>query len=144
MELFSKPEILWLIAGILLLLLEFVIPGVLVVFFGFGAMVTALLTYFTGMGICWQIFSFIFFSLVFLLLLRKKFMKLLAGTSDIDPDEEFVGHKGVAETDLPVSGFGKVAFRGTMWNAMAETPVAKGQRVVITGKDGITLFVKPE
>lgn len=144
MDLFSKPEIVWLLAGILLLLLEFAIPGVLVVFFGFGALLTALLTYLTGMGICWQFLSFTFFSLLFLFLLRKKVMTLLSGNTGIDPDEEFVGHNGIAETDLPALKVGRVEFRGTQWNAISETTISKGQRFTITEKDGLTLKVKPE
>ena len=144
MELFSKPEIIWLIAGILLLLLEFAIPGILVIFFGFGALVTALLTYLTGMCLSLQFVSFIFFSLLFLFLLRKKLMTALSGSGDVDPDEEFVGRKAIAETDLPAGGVGRIVFKGTQWNAISETPVEKGHQVVITGKDGITLLVKPD
>lgn len=144
MELFSKPEIIWLIAGILLLLLEFAIPGILVVFFGIGALITALLTYLTGMGLCLQFVSFIFFSLLFLFLLRKKLMAVLSGSGGMDPDEEFIGRQATAETDLPAGGTGKIVFKGTLWNAKSETLVEKGNRVVITGKDGITLLVKPD
>lgn len=144
MELFSKPEIIWLIAGVLLLLLEFAIPGILVIFFGFGALVTALLTYLTGMCLGLQVVSFIFFSLLSLFLLRKKLMSVLSGSGGVDPDEEFVGRKAVAETDLPAGGTGKVVFKGTQWNAISEFSVEKGHQVVITGKEGITLLVKPE
>lgn len=144
MELFSKPEIIWLIAGILLLLLEFAIPGILVIFFGFGALITALLTYLTGMNVCLQFISFISFSLLFLFLLRKKLMSVLSGSGGVDPDEEFVGRKAIAETDLPAGGTGKVVFKGTQWNAISESPIEKGRQVVITGKEGITLLVKSE
>jgi len=144
MDLQSKPEVIWLIAGILLLLLEFATPGLLVVFFGLGALVTALLTYLTDMGIILQVISFVFFSLVFLFLLRPKFMSLLAGTSESDPEEEFVGHTAVAEVDIPPHQVERVEFRGTKWNAISEKAIAKGDRFVITGLDGLTLKIKPQ
>ncbi len=144
MDIINNPEIIWLIAGILLLLLEFAVPGILIVFFGFGALITALLTFLTGMGIGFQLLSFTFFSLLFLVLLRKKFMKILTGSTQIDPDEEFIGRKGVAETDIKTSETGRVFFRGTRWDAISDTPVSKGQRVTILNKDGLTLIVKPD
>lgn len=144
MDLFNKPEIIWLIAGILLLLLEFAIPGVLVVFFGFGALLTALLTLITGMGVWLQFLSFAVFSLIFLFLLRKKLMNILSGSNVLDPDDEFIGKKGIAEADIPSSQVGRIVFRGTQWNAISETPITKGQRVTIIGKEGITFMVKPD
>jgi len=143
MDIFSNPEIIWLIAGILLLLLEFAIPGVLVIFFSFGALVTALLTYLTGMSAWMQFFSFVIFSVLFLFLLRKRFLSLMTGSKDIDPDEEFVGHKGVAENDIPASQIVRVEFRGTQWSAISEISILKGQRFIITGIDGLTLKIKP-
>jgi inner membrane protein len=35
------PEILWLVAGVLLVLAEFFAPGVIIVFFGVGAIITS-------------------------------------------------------------------------------------------------------
>jgi len=35
-ELFSKPEIIWFFIGLLLALLEFGIPGLIILFFGIG------------------------------------------------------------------------------------------------------------
>jgi membrane protein implicated in regulation of membrane protease activity len=143
MDFFAKPEIIWLIAGILLLLLEFAIPGVLVIFFGFGALVTALLTYLTGMCAWMQFISFVIFSMLFVFLLRNKFLSMLSGNKDVDPEEEFVGYKGTVGSDMPASQIVRIDFRGTQWNAISETPIAKGQRFVIIGKDGLTLKIKP-
>ena len=143
MDVFAKPEIIWLIAGILLLLLEFAMPGVLVIFFGFGALATALLTYLTGMCAWMQFFSFVIFSLLFLFLLRKKFLSMLSGSNEADPDDEFLGQKGVADNDIPASQIVRVEFRGTQWSAVSEIPISKGQRFIITGTDNLTLKIKP-
>ena len=40
-----SPEIIWAIFGVILFVLEFLIPGVVISFFGLGAMITALTTY---------------------------------------------------------------------------------------------------
>ena len=38
----SRPELMWFILGLILFLLELVIPGFFIFFFGLGAWVTAL------------------------------------------------------------------------------------------------------
>ena len=42
-SIFSKPELVWFIAGLGLFLLELVLPGFVIFFFGIGAWVTALI-----------------------------------------------------------------------------------------------------
>ena len=39
------PEILWLVAGVLLILAEFFAPGVIIVFCGVGALITSITTW---------------------------------------------------------------------------------------------------
>ena len=38
---FLKPELIWFLIGLVLLLMEFAIPGLVVLFFGIGAWVVA-------------------------------------------------------------------------------------------------------
>ncbi len=40
-----KPEIVWLIIGVILVIMEFAVPGVILVFFGVGAILTAILAW---------------------------------------------------------------------------------------------------
>ena len=39
---FMKPEIIWVLVGLLLLLMEFAVPGLIIFFFGLGAWVVGL------------------------------------------------------------------------------------------------------
>ncbi len=54
--------------------------------------------------------------------------------------EGLVGETGVARTD--VSAEGKVFLHGELWNARSEEPIGKGEKVVVTGVDGLELIVK--
>ena len=63
-ELFSKPEIIWFFIGLLLALLEFGIPGLIILFFGIGAWVTALSCMLFDVGLNGQIIIFIISSLL--------------------------------------------------------------------------------
>ena len=53
----------------------------------------------------------------------------------------FVGEEAVAIDRLDRNGY--VLFQGEYWQAEAEETVEKGENVVITGKDGAILSVKP-
>jgi len=65
--------------------------------------------------------------------------------------EELYGHRmaaagtagrlGTARTDLAPRG--KVFVRGELWDAVAEHPVAAGERVEVVEADGLTLYVRP-
>lgn len=56
--------------------------------------------------------------------------------------ESMVG--GHAEVQHDFDGRGLVWAFGEQWNARCPEPVRKGNRVIITGVDGITLIVKPD
>jgi membrane-bound serine protease (ClpP class) len=55
--------------------------------------------------------------------------------------EEMLAAVGVAEEDF--DGRGHVRVHSETWNARAEQPVRKGQRVKVTGLDGLVLTVRP-
>ncbi|HVN21141.1 MAG TPA: nodulation protein NfeD [Dongiaceae bacterium] len=56
-------------------------------------------------------------------------------------EQGLVGETGVAQTAL--SPEGKVFVHGELWNAVAPTPLAIGQMVVVRRIDGLTLYVEP-
>lgn len=55
--------------------------------------------------------------------------------------EELVGAAGTALEDF--DGEGHVYIHSERWNAIAESPVRANQDVVVTGRDGLTLKVRP-
>lgn len=55
--------------------------------------------------------------------------------------EGMVTERGRAWTDLAPSG--KVFVHGEIWDAVSDTPVEKGQPVVVVAVDGMTLQVRP-
>ena len=59
----SDPAVIWFLVGLGLLLLELVLPGLVILFFGVGAWVTALVCAFTDISLNWQILIFLVASL---------------------------------------------------------------------------------
>ena len=144
MDILSDPAVIWFLVGLGLLLLELAIPGLVILFFGAGAWVTALVCAFTNINLNLQILIFLVASLLGLVLLRKYLKKRFFGRTDKEIDdqlEEFIGRKGKAIDDFK-DGSGQIEFKGTRWSARSDDPVAKGDRVLITSKDSLTLNVK--
>ncbi len=141
------PEVMWFFMGLVLILLEFGIPGVITIFFGIGAWMVALLCLIFDIPLGLQIMIFIVGSIVPLVLLRKWFKKLLEGRSsvgpvDLDELEEFLGKRAVVTEDIAPERRGRVEFRGSTWKAEAYENIAVGTTVEIVDKNNITLIVK--
>jgi membrane protein implicated in regulation of membrane protease activity len=145
MEILSDPAVIWFLIGLGLLLLELILPGLVILFFGVGAWVTALVCALTDLKLNMQILIFLIASLLGLVLLRKYIKKRFFGKKDQETQdqlEEFIGHRARAVEEFR-DGTGKVEFRGTQWTARCEEPVSKGTWVTILRKESLTLFVKP-
>jgi membrane protein implicated in regulation of membrane protease activity len=144
MDILSDPAVIWFLAGLGLLLLELVLPGLVILFFGAGAWVTALVCAFTNINLNVQILIFLVASLLGLVLLRKYLKKRFFNRSEEeikDQLEEFIGRKARAIADFK-DGAGKVEFKGTQWSARCSEPVLKGDWVLIKSKDSLTFNVE--
>ena len=144
-EIFSRPEVFWFVIGLVFLVLEFIIPGFFIFFFGLGACVTGIVCLIGNPGVNLQIIIFLTVSVVSLLCLKKMMKKLLFFAGDEESkniENEFTGKNAVAITDFDDAYRGKVEFKGTSWTAEANMPVKTGQVVKIIDKDGITLKVE--
>ena len=146
-SIFSRPEIVWFIIGLVLFLLELVLPGFVIFFFGVGAWVTALLCLIANPGINLQAIVFGVTSILSLLLLRKMIQKRFFYSKEElskEVEDEFSGREGIALTELIPGRTGKVEFKGTQWKAESEIEIAEGQRVIIKKKDSFKLIVEPK
>jgi len=144
---FLKPELIWFLVGLFLLISEFVMPGLIIAFFGIGAWIVALICLLTDISLNTQLLIFIVSSVLSLLLLRKWlkgiFMGHIVSKQDIRENlDDFVGQKAVVKERIVPKAGGKVEFRGTDWAAEADVEIAEGAVVEIIGKENITLRVK--
>lgn len=145
MDILSDPAVIWFLVGLGLLLLELALPGLVILFFGAGAWVTAIVCAITDINLNWQILIFLVASLIGLVLLRKYLKKRFFGRTDKEIEdqlEEFIGKKAKAIDDFK-DGSGKVEFKGTRWSARCDKPVKKGEWVTIQSKESLIFTVKP-
>ncbi|MCL2327037.1 MAG: NfeD family protein [Bacteroidetes bacterium] len=138
-------ELFWLICGITGILLELVVPGFVLIFFGIGALITAACAYFFDINTTWQLVIFVTVSCSTLLAFRKSFKQILFNKKlkNCELDElkdEFKGKTAVVLEDFAALN-GKVEFNGTSWKAEANENFAKGDVVFIQKRENLTLIV---
>jgi len=80
--------------------------------------------------------SAVFFTAVVSLAVRAQMRKPVTGS------EGMTGERGEAVTDI--DGKGKVRVLGELWDARSDLPVRKGERVIVRGREGMTLHVQSE
>ncbi len=145
-----NPVLIWFLAGLALLIFEFTVPGVIFVFFGIGAWITALTTW-MGLTSSWtsQLLVFAISSVLMLVFLRRWFRARFFGHSSgvqdpLDNLDEFRNQVVIVTEEVGPDSGGKVEFKGADWSARCDTALPVGARAVIQSVDGITLLVRPE
>jgi membrane protein implicated in regulation of membrane protease activity len=144
---FSKPEMIWFIIGLVLFLLELVVPGFVIFFFGVGAWVTALVCLLADPGVNLQAIIFVVVSVLALLGLRKIITKKFFYSKDNRSEaveDEFTGKEAIAIGDFSPDKRGKVEFKGTQWKAESGSEIKAGQTVIIIEKESFKLIVEPK
>jgi membrane protein implicated in regulation of membrane protease activity len=135
----------WLYAGIVLIILEVMTPGLVSIFFGLAALTVALITWLVpGVPPLAQWLMFSVFSILFIALLRKTLKKTFSGTSEVTEDmfDAFSGKRATVVEFISPAKTGRVEFNGSNWTAEAEEELDVGTPVRIKFKKNLTLFVE--
>lgn len=133
----------WVIAGIVLLALELVVPGGFFLWLGISGLITGLAAMFQPIGWAWQFLLFGGLSLV-TIFAWLRYMRGRTDTSDRPLLNEraarFIGQEMLLAEPIR-GGFGRVALGDTTWR-VAGPDLAAGVRVRIVGHDGALLRVE--
>ena len=139
---------LWLGSGIFLMAVEFLVPGLVMVFVGLGSLTVVFGMHFGYIdGILQQFITFFISSIIYLLTLRflvLRFVPSVTRKENIDEDEEVIGSIVELVEDINSGEFGRVKHSGSSWQARAEgdQTILKGEQVKIIGRDNITWIVQ--
>lgn len=142
--------VLWLVAGSLLVLLEFLIPGLVVIFLGMGALLTAGVLYMGWItDSYWLVVFFALSSILMLATLRRLVVRFYPSDSErVEADEEklVIGQKATALTTITDFDFsGRIRYSGTTWTARSmHEEIPEGAAVEIVGRENIHFLVKPQ
>lgn len=142
-DLLYNAAVLWFLAGFVLFLLEFAVPGLILFFFAVGAWIVAIVSLFVDLSINTQLLIFLGSSLLTILLFRKWVKKIIWSKKFLSEiEDEIIGKTGKAVTSIAPGQKGKVDFKGTTWDASSEDIILAGEDVIIAGNDSILLIVK--
>ena len=134
----------WVLAGFLLLIIEFFTTTAHVGFFAVGAFLVAIMVSVDAGGPLW--FQLVFFatsSVVLLIFVRPIIVRKL-GLSKTPLVDQIAGEHAVALQDMGVESDGRAEMRGTTWSArnVGDKPLARGQKCVVDRVVGLTLYVR--
>ncbi|MFZ0455057.1 MAG: NfeD family protein [Ignavibacteriaceae bacterium] len=143
----GNPSLVWFIIGLALFLMELAMPGLVLMFFGMGAWLVAIICLIFNIQLDTQLILFIISSVLFLVTLRKYVNKLFSGrrkteTSSGENIEDYLGERAVVVETISPPQYGKVEFHGTNWTAQADAEIPAGTTIEIIGKKNLTLSVK--
>jgi len=119
----SLAFMIWTILGILLVGAEVLIPGLVVIFFAGGALITGLLTLilpFIAQNFFLQTGIWMATSIGSLFLLRRKFAKIFKGQEVIEDHLEYVGQPVKIIEKVSPEQKGRIQFQGTTWDAYSD------------------------
>ena len=139
-----SPAIIWLIAAIVLAVIELSTMGLVTIWFAIGAVV-AMIGAMLGANLIVQLLLFIVVSVVILVAVRplaEKYLNKNVKKTNIDA---VVGRKLIAKTDIDnLKGMGKVDMEGSTWLAASsndEVTIPAGSEVVVVRVAGAKLIV---
>ena len=137
---------LWIYAGCLLTLLELVVPGFVLCFFGLAAASVGVLRLMFGeaFSLTWQLAAFSGLSLLYIFLLRRWLKAVFVGDK-IERGAMLsgtcVGRAGSVTAAISPGVPGRVLIGDAEWNAEADAPLAAGTAVRVVSQVNLTLKV---
>jgi membrane protein implicated in regulation of membrane protease activity len=137
----------WIIAGVVLLLVELVVPGMVLGFLGASALLVAGLVW-MGWTDTWvaSLTAWFVISLVLLVTLRGLFQKLVGGEVDrqtLDDESDAYGEiVEVVETITPEKQ-GRIRYRGSTWLAACpDQTIDAGVKAMLAYRDNLVWVVE--
>ena len=139
----------WLTVGIALMVVELIIPGTYLIWFGFAATVVGIMTWLIpDLALIWQLIWLALLSVLFAVIGWRIYGKLIfqkqSNTKYKDLNNPISQMKGKVVEVVSVKGDKiQVSIGDTVWLAVSEDKVKVGDKVVITGSpNGVELSIK--
>ncbi len=143
---FNNFAWLWILSGIVLIILEFFVPGVLIAFFGTGAIITGIASLLLEISPTQQIFIWLVSSLLTILIGGKFLKNIFPSSEAFEPPSsiDFYGKEAkVLRKILTDKKGGRIRFEGTEWDAISMgKPIQKGNKVRILSRNNLTFVVE--
>ena len=140
-----NPIFIWAFVGLIFIGLEFALPGVVIIFFGAGALITSLLTaIIPGLksSPAFQILLWLGASGLSLAFLRKYLSKVFRGKTLTNDGSDPSGKTADVIERITPDEPGRVHFQGTTWKASSYTETLEaGETATVLKQEGLNLIV---
>ncbi len=139
-----EPWHIWIIAGIVLFIIEIFTPSFVAGSIGVGAIASGIIAAF-GLGINWQLITFAVFTAIVFVTIRPIVIRLSKKNQLATNAEALIGKTGKVIQDIGKNP-GYVKINGDNWRSISieNNFISSGTLVEVIKIEGITLFVKPK
>lgn len=136
---------LWAVAGLLLVAAEFAVPGLVIIFFGLGALLNAVAVAVVpplAARIPLQFLTWLGASTFAFVALRRRFARVFKGEAPQTDDQDDVGRSAQVLEAVGPERPGRVSYAGSSWRALSfSETIEPGVTVTVLKKEGLTLYV---
>jgi membrane protein implicated in regulation of membrane protease activity len=136
----------WAVGGIALIVAELVVPSFVLIWFGAGALLVALVVAVAGIGLTAQLALWLVVSLILVAAWFKVFKPGMHKTRIGMADADVVGEIGLLVRDVAPFEKGEVRFQkpilgADVWECIADEAIGSGARVKVLAVEGSFLKV---
>ena len=136
----------WLTFGLILMILELIIPGTFVIWFGFGGMLTGIVLAFVPLSVNGQLVTFALASTISVFFGFFVYKRFFGANKEVGQQNKVGAQKYIGQSFKVVEAIdednGKVAVGDTVWLAKSDHPIAKGKRAKVVAVEGTILVVE--
>ena len=136
-------SLIWVIAFLGLLLVEFLTVGLVSIWFAVGAL-AALITSFITESVLIQTIVFVVASIVTLFVTQPLIKKFKVTKFEPTNSDRVIGKTGEVTKEIKPNEYGEVVVFGTEWLAASDKKQAVGTKVVVKKIEGNKLIVRKE
>ncbi len=139
---FKMSPALWIIVGLALVVLEMVVPGLIIIWFGIGAIVAGLVALLVP-NLYVQFAVFVVVSGALVVLSQRIARRITRPEPEPVGANRLSGAHGRVVADIVPPAAGRVSVLGEEWRAESAAPIKAGATVRVIAVSGTRLVVEP-
>ncbi len=137
----------WMSLGVILMILELLIPGTFLIWFGLGAILTGLtVLMFSGLSVSAQLLIFVIMSLICVAFGIFVYAKIFGPNKENDANKKTGANRYIGSRFTVVepikNGRGKITVGDSVWIALSDKDFKKGDEITVIGVKGTQLIVE--
>ena len=138
---FQLTPAIWIIAGLVLTVLEMIVPGLVIIWFGIAGVVTGILAFFVHNQYV-QFSVFVVLSGLMVVFSQRIARRITHAEPELVGANRWVGTTGRVIADIKPPEFGRVKVHGEEWRATATCEISAGGTVRVVAVAGTHLVVE--